>query len=237
MQRIPTAAAPVRRVLVIGRALIATAILAAVIGQLRTSIAFWTARGDASIPLDVLNYFSFFTIQANLLTMLALGALVAAQLGRRRVGRLLDVMLLCATTYMVAMGLVYGTLLRDVELQQGATLQWANEVLHHIAPLWMLADWLLSGRKRAVRYRDLGIVVVFPVAWLAYTLARGPVTPNQVNGRDWWYPYPFLDPAIHASGHGGVAIVCTMIAAAVVLSAALLVAYARWRGRASGRLV
>ncbi|MGM1030709.1 MAG: Pr6Pr family membrane protein [Actinomycetota bacterium] len=237
MQRIPVTASLVRRVLLVGRATVAVAILAAVVGQLDTSIAFWTARGDASIPLDVWNFFSFFTIQSNLITMLALGALVAAHLRRRGVGRLLDVVLLCATTYMVVMGLVYGTLLRGVELQQGATLGWANEVLHHIAPLWMLIDWLLSGRKRAVRYRDLGIVVLFPLAWLAYTLARGPVTPNQVNGRGWWYPYPFLDPAIHWSGYAGVAIVCMVIAGVVVLSAAVLIAYARWRGRAWGRLV
>ncbi|GAA1424173.1 Pr6Pr family membrane protein [Agrococcus citreus] len=228
----------VRRVLLAGRAIVAVAILAAIVGQLDTSITFWTARGDASIPLDVANFFSFFTIQANLITMLALVALVVAQLRRRRrVGRLLDVVLLCATTYMVVMGLVYSTLLRDVELQQGATLGWANEVLHHVAPLWMLIDWLLSARKRAVRYRDLGIVVVFPVLWLVYTLARGPVTPNQVNGRGWWYPYPFLDPAIHTSGYASVAIVCMVIAAVVMLSAAVLVAYALWRGRASGRLV
>lgn len=225
----PITASPIRRLLLVGRALIAAAILAAVIGQLITSIAFWTARGDASIPLDLLNFFSFFTIESNLLAMVVLAVLVAAQLGRPRIGRRFDLLLLCTTTYMVVTGIVYNTLLRGIELPQGATLGWSNEVLHLIAPLWMLVDWLLSSGKRDVRFRDLGVVAVYPVIWLAYTLLRGPITLDQASGRGWWYPYPFLDPASHASGYAGVATMCVVVAATVLLAAAGLVAIARAR--------
>ncbi|WP_347755564.1 Pr6Pr family membrane protein [Agrococcus sp. ProA11] len=240
-QPAPTTHAPaapqpsiVRRVLLVGRALIALLILAAVIGQLITSVTFWTARGDESIPLNVLNFFSFFTIESNVLAMVVLGVLVAAQLGRPRIGRRFDVLLLSVTSYMVITGIVYNILLRGIELPQGATLGWSNEILHLVAPLWMLADWLLSSGKRDVRFRDLGIVIVFPIVWLAYTLLRGPFTMDQATGRDWWYPYPFLDPASHANGYGGVAIMSVIIAVTVVLVAAGLIAYARWRRRTSG---
>ncbi|WP_405218996.1 Pr6Pr family membrane protein [Agrococcus sp. Ld7] len=227
----PAASQPsvVRRVVLIGRAFTALLILAAVIGQLITSITFWTARGDASIPLNLLNFFSFFTIESNVLAMVVLAVLVAAQLGRPRIGRRFDVLLLSVTTYMVVTGIVYNTLLRGIELPQGATLGWSNEILHLVAPLWMLVDWLLSSGKRDVRFPDLGIVVIFPIVWLSYTLLRGPFTLDQATGRDWWYPYPFLDPATHANGYVGVAIMSVIIAAAVVLVAAGLVAIARWR--------
>lgn len=222
-------ASRIRRLLLAGRAVIAIAILAALIGQLMTSVTFWTARGDASIALDLLNFFSFFTIESNVLAMVVLGVLVAAQLGRPRLGRRFDVLLLCVTTFMVITGIVYNILLRGIDLPQGATLGWSNEILHLIAPLWLLVDWMLSSGKRDVRFGDLGIVAIFPVVWLAYTLVRGPFTLDQATGRDWWYPYPFLDPATHASGYGGVALTSVLIAAAVVPAAAGLVAFARWR--------
>ncbi len=226
-----TQASPIRRFLVLGRAIMALAILAAVIGQLLTSITFWTARGDASIPLDLLNFFSFFTIESNVIAMVVLAVLVAAQLGRPRIGRRFDVLLLCAATYMVVTGIVYNTLLRGIELPQGATLGWSNEVLHLIAPLWMLVDWLLSSAKRDVRSADLGVVAIFPVAWLAYTLLRGPFTRDQASGRSWWYPYPFLDPATHANGYAGVAVMSLTVAATVLLVAAGMVAISRARRR------
>ena len=226
-----TQASPIRRILLVGRAIIALAILAAIVGQLVTSITFWTARGDASIPLDLANFLSFFTIESNILAMVVLAVLVAAQLGRPRIGRRFDVLLLCAATYMVVTGIVYNTLLRGIELPQGATLGWSNEVLHLIAPLWMLVDWLLSSGKRDVRFADVGIVAIFPIAWLAYTLLRGPVTLDQASGRDWWYPYPFLDPATHANGYAGVAIMSVIVAATVLLAAAGMVAVSRAQRR------
>jgi hypothetical protein len=160
-----------------------------------------------------------------------LGVLVSAQLGRPRIGRRFDVLLLSATTYMVVTGIVYNTLLRGIELPQGATLGWSNEVLHLIAPLWMLVDWLLSSAKRDVRFADLGVVAIFPVAWLAYTLLRGPSTLDQASGRSWWYPYPFLDPATHANGYAGVAVMSVIVAATVLIVAAALVAISRARRR------
>ncbi|MEV7528453.1 Pr6Pr family membrane protein [Agrococcus sediminis] len=226
----PIRASRIRRLLLVGRAVMALAILAAIVGQLITSIAFWTARGDASIPLDLLNFFSFFTIESNVLAMVVLAVLVAAQLGRPRIGRRFDVLVLCATTYMVVTGIVYNTLLRGIELPQGATLGWSNEVLHLVAPVWMLVDWLAS-RPRQVRFADLAIVAVFPVVWLAYTLLRGPATLDQATGNPHWYPYPFLDPAGYDTGYGGVAIMSAVIAATVLLGGAALVAIARARAR------
>jgi hypothetical protein len=226
-----TKASPIRRILLVGRAVIAVAILAAIVGQLITSVTFWTARGDASIPLDLANFFSFFTIESNVLAMVVLAVLVAAQLGRPRIGRRFDVLLLCAATYMVVTGIVYNTLLRGIELPQGATLGWSNEVLHLIAPLWMLVDWLLSSGKRDLRFGDIGVVAIFPVVWLGYTLLRGPLTLDQATGRDWWYPYPFLDPATHANGYAGVAIMCAIVAATVLLAAWGMIAISRAQRR------
>lgn len=224
-------ASRLRRALLVGRAAMALLILAAVVGQLVVSLGFWAERGDPDIGQNLVNFFSFFTIQSNLLAMVVLGVLVAAQLGRPRIGRRFDVLLLCATTYMVVTGVVYNILLRGIELPQGSTLGWSNEVLHLVAPLWMLLDWLLSPRRRELRWRDLGVVAIYPLVWLAYTLLRAPLVDDTfASGNPSWYPYPFLNPANHDGGYAGVAVMCVVVATIVVAGGALLLWFARWRG-------
>ena len=82
-----------QRLLLAGRTIIAVAIAAAVIGQLMTSLTFWTARGDADIALNVLNFFSFFTIESNLLAMVTLAALVVLAARRGPLGRGMQVII------------------------------------------------------------------------------------------------------------------------------------------------
>jgi hypothetical protein len=214
----PIRASRIRRLLLVGRAVMALAILAAIVGQLMTSIAFWTARGDASIPLDLLNFFSFFTIESNVLAMVVLAVLVAAQLGRPRIGRRFDVLVLCATTYMVVTGIVYDTLLRGIELPQGATLGWSNEVLHVVAPIYLLIDWLFAPGRKPLSFRVVWIVIVFPIVWAVYTLIRGPFTPDEVYGKAHWYPYPFLNPDIAATGYVSVSFYILLISAIISLA-------------------
>ena len=218
------------RALTAGRAAVAALILAAIAGQLTTSLHFWGEQGYGDVPRNVANYLSFFTVESNILAMLALGILVAAHLGGPRVGRRFDVLLLCATSYMVVTAVVYNTSMRGVELPQGATLGWSNEVLHLIAPLWMLLDWFASTRERAVHWRDLGTVILFPLVWLGYTFLRAPKTSVEAGETPYWYP--MLDPASYDSGVLGVVGSCLCVAAALLITAAVHVAFVRWQQRA-----
>lgn len=213
--------------LLAGRAAVAALILAAVVGQLSTTLAFWGEQGYGDIPRNVANYLSFFTVESNLLAMLALGILVASQLGGPRIGRRFDVALLCTTTYMLVTGIVYNVAMRDVELPQGATLEWSNEVLHLVAPAWMLLDWFLCPRERDVRWRDLGTVLVFPLVWLGCTFLRAPKTSVEASETPYWYP--MLDPATHDNGVLGVVGVCLCIAGVLLVAAATQLAFVHWR--------
>jgi hypothetical protein len=71
-------------------------------------------------------------------------------------------------------------------------------------------------------------ILVFPVAWILYTLVRGPLVTNPVTKDPWWYPYPFLDPHL-VGGYGGVALYVVGIAVALGAVAALVVAVGRRR--------
>jgi hypothetical protein len=121
---------------------------------------------------------------------------------------------------MVVTGVVYNLLLRNVELPQGTTVPWSNEILHVVAPLWMLLDWLFAPGRRELVWRTIWVIIVFPLVWVIYTLIRGPITPNELTGVGYWYPYPFLDPNLSANGYLSVAFYVILIAIVVGLTAA-----------------
>lgn len=211
------------------RLAVAALVVAAIVGQLLTSLDFWRAAGVQRILLSVANFFSFFTIESNAIAavVLVLGGVLL--IARRREPAWLTVARLCATTYMVTTGVVYNLLLRGIDLPQGSTLAWSNEVLHVIGPVALLLDWLLARTGRPLPYRALWVVAAFPIAWIAYTLVRGPITPNEVGQQLVWYPYPFLNPALSDLGYWSVAIYVVVIAALIVGVGALLLRLARSR--------
>ncbi|WP_206447746.1 Pr6Pr family membrane protein [Agrococcus sp. KRD186] len=220
----------VSRALLVGRAAMAALIVAAIAGQLTTSLAFWGQQGYGDVPRNVANYLSFFTVESNILAVATLGILIAAHFGLPRIGRRFDVVLLCVTSFMLVTGIVYNATMRDVELPQGATLDWSNEVLHLVAPLWMLLDWILCPRKRQLHWRDVGTVLIFPLVWLGLTFLRAPKTTVQAGETPYWYP--MLDPASYDIGVLGVVGACLAVAAALLVVAAGQLAIDRRRSRA-----
>ncbi|WP_405218998.1 Pr6Pr family membrane protein [Agrococcus sp. Ld7] len=216
-----------RGVLLVGRISIGASILVSVIGQMATSLTFWHEQGAHNVTQNAVNYLSFFTVESNILSLVLLGMLVAAQLGGPRLGRRFDVLLLGATSYMVVTGIVYNALMRGIELPPAATLDWANEVLHLIAPLWMVIDRIASTRESELRWRDVGTVLLFPATWLAYTLLRAPGTPEEAIENPYWYPH--LDPSTYDEGYFGVATTCLAVTALLVIAAAAQVALSRWQ--------
>jgi len=123
-------------------------------------------------------------------------------------------------TYMVVTGIVYNLLLRGIELPQGSTVGWSNEILHVVAPVYLLVDWLFAPGRVPLGARRIWPVLVFPIVWVLYTLVRGPFVTDEVFGNDFWYPYPFLNPITSANGYLSVAFYVILIAAVIGLVAA-----------------
>ncbi|CAN5141708.1 Pr6Pr family membrane protein [soil metagenome] len=214
-----------RILFVILRIIIAAAIVAAVIGQLVTSIGFWQDNGVEHLGVTITNFFSFFTVDANILSAALL--LIGAVLGVRGAFSLkyrtddpgwFLVARVSVVTYMVTTGIVYNLLLRGIALPQGSTLGWSNEILHVVAPLYLLIDWLFAPGRRPLRFRTVWIVIVFPIVWVVYTLIRGPLTIDEVYGKDFWYPYPFLNPNLAPEGYASVAFYVVLISAVISLA-------------------
>jgi hypothetical protein len=63
----------------------------------------------------------------------------------------------------------------------------SSQVLHFWLAGYVLVDWVFAPGRTPVRWRTLWLVLLYPLLWGWFTLARGQ--------RVRWYPYFFLDPS------------------------------------------
>jgi hypothetical protein len=166
------------------------------------AIAFmiWTLVDEG--VFNALNFFTFFTILSNLLAMSVL-----LEGGRRQLAGdppVPDLWRGAAVVYMAVTYLVFAVLLRDAQEQLQTHVGWVDSVLHRVAPIAIMADWLIEPPHRPITFRRGLVWLGFPVVWTAFTMVRG-----AIDGR---YPYPFLDPE-----NGGYGIVAIYVVAILVL--------------------
>src|SRR5215467_992234 len=173
-----------RRVIVITyRWIMVGLVVAAIVTQL-----VHTLRANPSG--SAVNFFSFFTIESNLIAaaVFALGALPSWQPR----SRWYEAARGASTTYMAVTGVVYVTLLSNLPASVDSTIPWVNEVLHYLMPLVVFLDWLFVPPRREVKTRSALAWAAFPLGYAAYTLIRGAIVH--------WYPYPFLNVDMHGYG-------------------------------------
>ncbi|GHD47427.1 Pr6Pr family membrane protein [Streptomyces galbus] len=199
---VPAAAvvAPVRRPLVgVFRLLIAA--LAA------TTVALTLLLGS---PVRVLSHFA---VQSTIL----LALVTAASARRAWTARkpLPSALTGAALLYVVITALVDHLLLADttppfsVTTPGTASTGWhhllTDVLLHTVVPAAAVLDWLLLTAPGTLRLRQAASWLVYPVAYLAFTLARGaldmPGTVAAKGEAGTRYFYPFLDVAAHGYRH------------------------------------
>lgn len=189
---------------------VALAVVAAIGGQMQN-----LADTDRLI---VENFFSFFTVQSNILACLVLlGLEMSSSSPLGRFGRWARG---GVTLYMTMTGLIYAILLAPIAADVSTQLPWVNYVLHIAAPIAMLADWVTEPPRPRPSLTQVVWWIGFPAVWLGYTFVRGAIIG--------WYPYPFLDPrpeTAHAAGSWGVVAISLVALIVVVMLLALLI---RW---------
>lgn len=177
--------------------------LAAVVLAALTSDAVRAAR-DGLLAQDV----SSFTNQSNaMLVVLAVATAWIAVLPRR-----IDDLRGAVAFYLVITGLMYALLVAPLSELGRWDIGWQGIVLHRLAPLAALADWLLTPRRGPARRTRILWWLAYPLAYLALTWIRGAITG--------WYPYAFLDPTV--AGWGPVLVAVLVALAAFVAVATLL---------------
>jgi hypothetical protein len=163
------------------------------------------------LPVRLGRFVSYFTIQSNLLV-----AIVTTQLARDplRDGPAWRVVRLSAVVGIFVTGVVHFVLLRPLLDLDGA--DWvADKLLHMVVPVLAVVGWAVFGPRPGIEVREVRLALVWPLAWLAWTLVIG-----RLSG---WYPYPFLD---HREEHGTMGVVLT--SAAITVFFVLLLTLARY---------
>ena len=165
------------------------------------------------------NFFSFFTIQSNLMAAVVLIVLVVR--GKRPRSETLDLVRGAATLYLLITGIVFALLLSNLPEDLQLTRPWVDTALHQIAPLVLVLDWLIDPPRRSIPLRAAVLWLGYPLAYVAYTLIRGSIVH--------WYPYPFLD----VDEHGYVAVLAGSVGLALgfALAAIAVARTGNWLGR------
>jgi hypothetical protein len=198
------------RALMLVRASSAALVILAII------VAAVTLSGDGHFGPT--RFFSYFTIQSNLIGVAAFVWLLANGLRPRRRG--LERLRGAATVYLTVTFAVVIVLLSEADVQ--LDLLWVDVVLHKVFPIVVVIDWLIDPPQVRLGLRDGLVWLVYPIGWALLTMARGAV--------DDWYPYPFLDPA--NGGYASVALTIVAITIAFFALSGGFIALGRWRGRA-----
>jgi hypothetical protein len=166
------------------------------------------AGEGAPVGTRLVRLVGYFTIQSNLL-VLATSALLAVR--PRRGTPLWRTVRLDALLGIIITGLVFATVLAPRLHLTGAAL-WCTIAFHYFAPVATVLGLLLVEARPGFRVRDVAWGLVWPLAWIGYTLARGAATG--------WYPYPFLD--VGRLGYGaalrniGVVVVIALVVMGVL---------------------
>lgn len=152
-----------------------------VLASLVTQIVL-LVRGDVgSTAAALVQMFSFFTVQSNVLVLVAASTLV---LDPARDGRFWRVLRLDALLGITVTGVVFGAVLAPMLHPTGIDW-WVNAGFHYVSPVMAFVGWLLFGPRPRIDRATFGWAFGWPLAWIAYTFVRGAVVD--------WYPYPFLD--------------------------------------------
>jgi hypothetical protein len=159
------------------------------------------------------NFFSYFTVQSNILVLAMSVVLVS---GRALDGDALRVLQLAALTGITVTGVVYGTVIAPYVNPVGAERVY-DTIFHYVVPAMAVLGFLVCRPRTPLQRRDL-VFIAWPLAWIAYTLVRGGVShPGypRADGTRSSYPYGFLDVDLHGWG----AVLGAIVGVAVVLVA------------------
>ena len=158
------------------------------------------------LPEQVRRYFSYFTIQSNILVAVAMFMLLTGRTG----SQLFRVLRLASLIGITVTGIVASVALPPSPTYTTANLV-CDRLLHIVVPLLTFIGWIAFGPRGFVTRSDVLPTLIWPILWLVATLGLAPLTR--------WYPYPFLN--VDVLGWGRVIVNCAGIAVLFLALAAL----------------
>ena len=175
-------------------------------------------------------YFAYLTIQSSLIAAVILAVAGVRELQGKADTKVLTLARLSTASYAIIVGVVYNALLRGTVVLPGDPdygYDWPvapNEILHVWGPLFIFLDFVLTITVTKLKFKQIFWVLLYPLAWLAFTVIRGLIT-------DWW-PYNFLNPNL-GGGAAGVGIFVVEIMAFLLTSAVISLSLNKLRSKSA----
>ncbi|MEJ8865831.1 Pr6Pr family membrane protein [Pseudomonas jessenii] len=199
------------------------AVVAAMLGWAGLSIQMylifhsrWTL--GASLIGGLVSFFSYFTVLSNTLVATVLTCAVTSRESAARRWFLQSWVSSGIAVSIAVVSLAYNLLLRHLWHPEG--WQWlADELLHDVMPLLFLVYWWSCVPKGRLRVGHIGLWVIYPLVYFAYSLLRGHLLAV--------YPYPFID--VEKLGYPQVFINAGGLLVGFVVIALLVIGLDRWR--------
>ena len=158
---------------------------------------------------SVVNLFSYFTIQSNILVVLA-AALIALRPDRD--GMAFGVLRLAGLVGITITGIIFATVLAGTADFEGLAW-WYDKIFHYVIPAMAVIGFVFLRPRTRLAKSSLWFVA-WAIAWLAYTLIRGAVSHpgfaaphNRLSD----VPYDFLD----VDQHSGTSVAIVSVAITV----------------------
>lgn len=153
-----------------------------------------------TLGYSVIFWFSFFTTLSNLFSAFVLLVSAYYLMVRKQPSESDDIIRGSAVVAIAIVGIVFGLLLSGMER---TTSDFVNFITHYLMPVIMVVDWLVQPPKVRLLPRHIWYWLIFPFAYLIYSLIRGSYTH--------FYPYWFMNPREAPVGWNGVAGFCGAI--------------------------
>ncbi len=137
-----------------------------------------------SLSETIVRFFSFFTIQSNILVAVCFTFLWLKPKSKWGLFFSKPKNTTAITLYITIVGLVYNAILRFLWVPTGFQ-KVVDELLHLVIPILVLLYWILFVPKKTLEFKNIFPWLIFPAVYLVYTLIRGAFFS--------FYPYPFID--------------------------------------------
>jgi hypothetical protein len=181
--------------------------LGALLGYTLVAQVVLTSSEDRS----VVNMFSYFTIQSNVLVFVMSVVLLVRPRASGAVWRVVRLAALCGIT---VTGIVYATVIAPYVHLSGEALVY-DYIFHYVVPITTVIGFVLVGPRLAFQKRDM-VFLAWPVLWLVYTFVRADVEKPIFKGlgeAPSHYPYRFLDVDAVSTGEvvGSIALIAAVL--------------------------
>ena len=166
-----------------------------------------------SVPETIFRFFSYFTIDTNILVALCFTFIFLGS--KSRLGQFFTktTTVTALTVYIIIVGIVYNTILRLTWNPQGLQMI-VDEILHSVTPVFFILFWVIFTPTEGLKYKQAFSWLIYPLAYMLYAVIHGAITK--------FYPYIFVDVTRH--GYGKVISNAGLILFAIFVLSLILIA-------------